>query len=152
MASSTIDSRIAAAASTKPRGRTVLRAAIVAAAVAIAAALAMLPDPERAESSPVIVKMADKAPFYAPQKVTVRVGETVQWVNEGDTVHSVSTAASSAQNRKDTSMPKGAVALDSGFIPPGGNYSYTFTVPGTYRYFCLPYEKAGMLGMIVVKK
>jgi plastocyanin len=25
-------------------------------------------------------------------------------------------------------------------------------VPGTYRYFCLPHEKAGMVGVIVVKK
>jgi len=49
-------------------------------------------------------------------------------------------------------LPKGATAFDSGFIPPGGDYSYTFTVPGTYRYFCLPHEKAGMFGMIVVKK
>ena len=49
-------------------------------------------------------------------------------------------------------MPKGAVAFDSGFIPPGGDYRYTFTVPGTYKYFCLPHEKAGMVGVIVVKK
>ena len=44
------------------------------------------------------------------------------------------------------------MAFDSGFIPPGGDYSYTFTVPGRYRYFCLPHEKAGMVGVIVVKK
>jgi plastocyanin len=67
-------------------------------------------------------------------------------------VHSVSTAASNAQNPKDAAMPKGAVSFDSGFIPPGGDYSYTFTVPGTYRYFCLPHEKAGMVGVIIVKK
>ena len=67
-------------------------------------------------------------------------------------MHSVSTSAANAQNRNDTSMPKAAVAFDSGFIPPGGDYSYTFTVPGTYRYFCLPHEKAGMVGVIVVKK
>ncbi len=47
---------------------------------------------------------------------------------------------------------KGAAAFDSGFIPPGGDYSYTYTVPGTYRRFCLPHEKAGMVGVVVVKK
>jgi len=152
MASSTIDLRIAAAASRKPRSRTILRIAIVVAALAIAASLALLPNPARAASNPLVIKMADQQPFYTPEKVAIKVGDTVQWVNGGQTIHSVSTTAANAQNPKDTSMPKGATAFDSGFIPPGGDYSYTFTVPGTYRYFCLPHEKAGMVGVIVVKK
>jgi plastocyanin len=152
MASSTIDLRIAAAASRRPRSRTIIRIAIVVAALAAAASLALFPDPAKAASNPVVIKMADSQPFYTPEKVAIKVGETVQWVNNGQTVHSVSTSSANAQNPKDTSMPKGATAFDSGFIPPGGNYSYTFTVPGTYRYFCLPHEKAGMVGVIVVKK
>src|SRR5271156_4417021 len=152
MASSTIDLRIAAAASRRPRSRTIIRIAIVVAALAAAAALALLPDPAKAASNPVVIKMADSQPFYTPEKVAIKVGETVQWVNSGQTVHSVSTSSANAQNPKDTSMPKGATAFDSGFIPPGGDYSYTFTVPGTYRYFCLPHEKAGMVGVIVVNK
>ena len=152
MASSTIDLRIAAAASRKPSSRIIIRIAIVAAALAIAASLALLPNPAKAAHNPVVIKMSDKQPFYAPEKVAIKVGDTVQWVNGGETVHSVSTSAANAQNPNDTSMPKGATAFDSGFIPPGGDYSYTFTVPGTYRYFCLPHEKAGMVGVIVVKK
>jgi plastocyanin len=152
MASSTIDLRIAAAASRRPRSRTVARVAIVAAAAAIAAALALLPDPAKAASNPVVIAMSDKPPFYTPAKVAIKAGETVDWVNRGETVHSVSTSSANAQNPTDTSMPKGAVAFDSGFIPPGGDYHYTFTVPGTYRYFCLPHEKAGMVGVIVVRK
>jgi plastocyanin len=152
MASSTIDLRIAAAALRRPRSRIVLRIAIVAAALAIAASLALLPNPAKAAGNPIVIKMADKQPFYTPTKVAIKVGDTVQWVNGGETVHSVSTSAANAQNPQDTSMPKGATSFDSGFIPPGGDYSYTFTVPGTYRYFCLPHEKAGMVGMIVVKK
>ena len=152
MASSTIDLRIASAAPRKLRSRIIIRIAIVIAALAVAASLALLPDPAKAASSPVVINMADKQPFYTPEKATIKVGDTVKWVNNGETVHSVSTSAANAQNPKDTSMPKGATAFDSGFIPPGGDYSYTFTVPGTYRYFCLPHEKAGMVGMIVVKK
>jgi plastocyanin len=144
--------RIGVVASRKGRSRVALRVAIVVAAAAIAAALALLPDPAKAAGNPVVIKMADKQPFYTPAKVAIKVGDTVQWVNGGETVHSVSTTAANAQNPSDTSMPKGAVAFDSGFIPPGGDYSYTFTVPGTYRYFCLPHEKAGMVGVIVVKK
>ncbi len=152
MASSTMNLRIGVVASRKGRSRVALRVAIVVAAAAIAAALALLPDPAKAAGNPVVIKMADKQPFYTPAKVAIKVGDTVQWVNGGETVHSVSTTAANAQNPSDTSMPKGAVAFDSGFIPPGGDYSYTFTVPGTYRYFCLPHEKAGMVGVIVVKK
>ncbi len=152
MASSTIDLRIAAAASRKPRARIIARVAIVAAAAAIAAALALLPDPAKAATNPVVITMADSQPFYTPAKVAIKAGETVDWINRGQTVHSVSTSAANAQNPADTSMPKGALAFDSGFIPPGGEYRYTFTVPGTYKYFCLPHEKAGMVGVIVVKK
>ena len=152
MAGSTFDLRMAPAGSRISRRRMILRVAIVALAVVTAAALALLPNPAKAAGSPLIIKMSDKAPFYAPEKVSIKVGDSVQWVNDGQTVHSVSTTVANAQNPKDTSMPKGAVAFDSGFIPPGGDYSYTFTVPGTYRYFCLPHEKAGMVGVIVVKK
>jgi len=152
MAGSTFDLRVVSTGSRVSRRRMMLRIAIVTLAAAVAAALAFLPNPTKAAGSPFIVKMSDNAPFYAPDKVSIKVGDSVQWVNDGQTVHSVSTTAANAQNRKDTSMPKGAVAFDSGFIPPGGDFSYTFTVPGTYRYFCLPHEKAGMVGVIVVKK
>src|SRR5712692_1214642 len=152
MASSMIDLRIVSTTSRNFRRRMILRVAIVAVAVAVTAALALLPNPVKAAGSPIVIKMYDKAPFYAPEKVSIKSGESVRWVNDGETVHSVSTAASNAQNPKDAAMPKGAVSFDSGFIPPGGDYSYTFTVPGTYRYFCLPHERAGMVGVVVVKK
>ena len=152
MASSMLDIRIPVERPRISRRRMILRAAIVAVAVAFAAALALLPNPAKAADNPLVIKMSDKAPFYTPEKVSIKAGESVRWVNDGETVHSVSTAAANAQNPKDASLPKGAVAFDSGFIPPGGDYSYKFTVPGTYRYFCLPHEKAGMVGYIVVKK
>ncbi|MGA7870950.1 MAG: plastocyanin/azurin family copper-binding protein [Candidatus Binatus sp.] len=152
MASSTIDFRIAAASSRKSRARIVVRVAIVAAAAAIAAALALLPNPANAAVNPIVVKMTDKPPVYTPKEVVIKPGDTVKWVNDGQEIHAVSTNAAIAQNPKDTSIPKGAVAFDSGFIPPGGEYSQTFTVPGKYRYFCLPHEKDGMVGVVVVKK
>ena len=84
MASSTIDRRIAAAASRNPRSRIIVRVAIVAAAAAVAATLALLPDPAKAAGNPVVIKMADQPPFYTPAKVAIKVGDTVQWVNGGD--------------------------------------------------------------------
>ena len=152
MASYPMNGRMAADASRKPHSRILVLLAIFAAAIVAAVAIALLPEPAKAAGTPVVIKMADKEPFYTPAKATIKVGDTVQWVNDGETVHSVSTIVANAQKRTDTSMPKGAQAFDSGFIPPGGDYSYTFTVPGTYKYFCLPHEKAGMVGVIVVKK
>jgi plastocyanin len=111
-----------------------------------------LPDPAGAAGTPIVVKMSDKQPYYEPEKLTIKAGQTVEWVNDGDTVHSVSTEAANAQNPKDVSMPNGANAFDSGFLPPGAKYDYTFTVPGTYKYFCLPHEQAGMNGVVTVKK
>ena len=67
-------------------------------------------------------------------------------------VHSVTLVPDDAQNSKDVAEPKGAATFDSGFMAPGSKFSYTFTVPGTYHYFCVPHEKAGMVGVVVVKK
>jgi plastocyanin len=67
----------------------------------------------------------------------------------GAVVHSVTAVPDDASNAKDVSLPKGAPTFDSGFMAPGGTFEYTFTVPGTYRYFCVPHEKAGMVGTIV---
>jgi plastocyanin len=128
-----------------------MRIIIVIAIVAAALGLSLLPDPARA-SAPVRVKMGDKPPVYEPAKLTVKVGQSVEWINTGESVHSVTLVPADAQSPKDVSEPKGAPTFDSGFMPPGGIFTYTFRVPGTYRYFCVPHEKAGMVGIVVVKK
>ncbi len=33
---------------------------------------------------------------------------------------------------------------------PGQSWKHKFTVPGDYTYFCIPYEKDGMVGHIDV--
>lgn len=130
---------------------------VVVATLVATLALALDPPPRAAGvpasvGNPAIVTMTDAKPFLAPAKLTIRVGASVEWVNGGAKVHSVSTERAAAISPKHVAMPKGATAFNSGFIPPGGNYSYTFKVPGTYRYFCVPHEKDGMVGEVVVKK
>ena len=130
-----------------------LRIAMAAALIAAGVAFVRSPGLAYAGEPAVVIEMNDSAPFFSPAKVTARVGEPVQWVNAGQAVHSVTTDSTLRyRDRKDTSKPRGAKAFDSGFIPPGGNYTYTFTVPGTYRYFCLLYEKAGMIGVVTVRR
>jgi plastocyanin len=100
----------------------------------------------------VVVKMTDKPPMFKPLKIAVKVGQTVEWVNNAETLHSVTTDADSAQKPTDVSLPPGAKPFDSGFMKPGATFDYTFTVPGTYKYLCLPHEKDGMVGVVVVSK
>jgi plastocyanin len=99
-----------------------------------------------------VVKMTDKPPKYLPMKVAIKVGQTVEWVNNAQTLHSVTTDPDSAQKPDDVSSPPGAKPFDSGFMKPGMTFDYTFTVPGTYKYLCLPHEKDGMVGYVVVSK
>ncbi len=71
---------------------------------------------------------------FTPAALTVPVGTTVTWTNKDDTVHTV------------TSNTKafGSEALDQ-----GGTFSYTFTAPGTYAYFCKLHPR--MTGTVTVQ-
>jgi plastocyanin len=113
----------------------------------------MLMAPATAIAAPdVVVKMTDKPPMYMPVKVAIKVGQTVEWVNNAETLHSVTTDPDSAQKPGDVLSPPGAKPFDSGFMKPGMTFDYTFTVPGTYKYLCLPHEKDGMIGYVTVSK
>jgi len=105
-----------------------LRIILAVAALAGVVALAMLPAPARAATQSVLIKMADTPAVYEPAKVTVRVGQPVEWINTGKNVDSA-TLVPDAQNPTDVREPRGAATFDSGFMAPGSKFSYTFTVP-----------------------
>jgi len=60
---------------------------------------------------------------FAPATLTVPVGTKVRWINHDDDAHTVTSAGA----RKLLSSPP----LDT-----GQSFDFTFTEPGTYRYFC----------------
>jgi plastocyanin len=95
--------------------------------------------------------MIDTPATYEPAVVTIKVGETVEWKNVGNSVHHASSDPSTAVNPAEVSNPPGAKPFDSGFLQPGQSFTYTFTVPGTYKYICAPHETSGMLGEVVVR-
>jgi plastocyanin len=72
---------------------------------------------------------------FAPGDLTVAAGTTVQWVNRDDIPHTV------VSEDKSTFKSK---PLDT-----DDNYSYTFSKPGTYTYFCSIHPK--MTGKVVVQ-
>jgi plastocyanin len=100
-------------------------------------------------TGPPVIQMTDGLQFR-PQRVEVKVGTRVVWQNGGSVAHTVTTLRAKAANPADATVPAGAKAWDSGFIAGGESYARTFSVPGTYRYFCIPHEGAGMVGSIVV--
>ncbi|MDA4117925.1 MAG: cupredoxin domain-containing protein [Thaumarchaeota archaeon] len=84
---------------------------------------------------------ASAAPGYTPDTITVVIGvnNTVTWTNSDTVNHTVYS----------TSVPTGASAFNSPMITPGGTYTQTFTVPGTYSYHCNIHS--WMTGTVIVK-
>jgi len=103
---------------------------------------------------PKIVLMQDSplGGFFEPDKLTIRVGTTVRWQNVGHMVHDATNRRDLAARAGDVESPAGPPPFDSGFLPPGQTFSYTFTVPGTYKYVCVPHELGGMIGEVTVTR
>lgn len=85
---------------------------------------------------------AKKQNFFSPDKLTIQPGDTVTFENAQDEPHEVMFI----------SQPK---QVDEMIMSPmhdkkGDKFSYTFTVPGTYKFHCHPHEKLGMEGTIIV--
>ena len=71
---------------------------------------------------------------FGPSNVTVPVGTTLTWTNRDDVPHVVASVDNLFKSK----------ALDT-----DDHFSYTFTKPGTYEYFCAIHPK--MTGKIVVQ-
>ncbi len=95
--------------------------------------------------------MSDDAPMYQPERIVIRAGQTVEWVNVGEVSHSVVDDPAKADKPEDVALPTGAKTFASGNVMPGGKFRYTFQTPGTYRYFCVSHEVDAMVGEVVVK-
>ncbi|HYA35883.1 MAG TPA: plastocyanin/azurin family copper-binding protein [Candidatus Binataceae bacterium] len=128
---------------TKFRAMLVLAAATLVVGIAVVAWIAQGPKIVRMEDSPL-------GGFFEPDKLTIRAGTTVQWKNYGLMVHDATDRRDLAVRASDVDYPAGVGPFDSGFLPPGRTFSYTFTVPGTYKYVCVPHELGGMTGQITV--
>ena len=100
--------------------------------------------------TPTLIKMTDEYKFD-PASATIPVGATVTWENDGTMVHSATFDPAKATNRADVSLPSGVEPFDSGLLQPKQTWAHTFTVAGTYKYFCIPHEALGMKGEITVQ-
>ena len=106
------------------RVATALAVAVFAVATALPAASAHVAETE--------VKIDNFA--FAPQRVVVKAGTTVIWINDDDIPHTIASSSKSFKSN----------ALDT-----KDKFSFTFTTPGTYEYFCSLHPH--MTGTIVVE-
>lgn len=89
---------------------------------------------------------------FEPAEITIQPGDTVTWTNPSGVVHTVTADPDLANNPDEhVRLPEGAETFHSGDIAAGDAWSYTFTVPGRYTYFCVPHERAGMIGHVDVR-
>lgn len=104
------------------------------------------------------VLMTDNLVF-SPKELRIEPGDTVVWKNEvgSGVLHTVTAyeddipaGAAYFASGDFTSESAARSNLVEGLIPADGEYRHTFTVNGTYEYFCMPHELAGMTGSIFV--
>lgn len=106
----------------------------------------------RQESQTVVVKMTEERKFM-PEKLTIKVGQTVEWVNEDKAMpHEVTTDPNVASDPSNVSVPEEAQVFDSHLITVGKSFRHQFAVAGLYRYTCPPHENDGMMGELTVTK
>jgi plastocyanin len=108
--------------------------------------------PAAPQESDAVVKMTPERKFM-PEKITIKAGQTVEWVNDDNTMpHEVTTDPNVASDPSNVSIPAEAAPFDSHLITSGKSFRHQFTVPGLYRYACPPHENDGMLGEVTVSK
>lgn len=71
---------------------------------------------------------------FAPQQITVKAGTRVTWTNRDDIPHTVTSKT---------------MVFRSNALDTGDKFSFTFTTPGSYPYFCSLHPH--MTGTIVVE-
>lgn len=87
---------------------------------------------------------------FEPHEVTIQAGQAVLWTNTSFDMHTVTCDPSLAANPDDVRLPEGAEPFNSTLIGPNKTFAKTFPTPGRYRYFCIPHEATGMVGVVIV--
>ena len=80
--------------------------------------------PEQRASAAATTTVTIKDFEFSPAQVTVSVGDTVTWNNEGPTAHSATASDGS---------------FDTGIYGKGQSRSHTFNDAGTFAYICTPH-------------
>jgi hypothetical protein len=64
----------------------------------------------------------DSPKYYDPQSISIKSGTTVKWINNDNSIHTVTFTTPNI--------------FDSGIIPSGGSASHIFFDHGIFNYYC----------------
>jgi plastocyanin len=87
----------------------------------------------------VTVKMVETA--FEPDRITIPAGTPVTWDNTSLSTHTVTAEGGAFDSGSDPAE----------WLQSGQKFSFTFTAPGTFNYYCLPHQQLGMVGTVVVQ-
>ncbi len=110
--------------------RDLVRSAVFGGLLGLLAGAAVMAAPVGAQDTEVKI---DNFTFV-PQRVTIKPGATVTWVNDDDIPHAIAATGK---------------AFRSKVLDTDDKYSFTFTTAGTFEYFCSLHPH--MTGTIVVE-
>jgi plastocyanin len=102
--------------------------------MAVASVLVLHPTGAKGEAAASRMEVRVDNFTFGPATLTVPVNSTVTWVNQDDLPHVIASNDGVFKSK----------ALDT-----EDKYSFTFSKPGTYAYFCSIHPK--MVGTIIVK-
>ena len=94
------------------------------------------PAPTTAPAASATLKVEIDNFKFEPRELIVKVGQSVTWINHDDVPHTATVKGKSP-------------AFDSKLLDTDEQFSFTFTKPGTYAYYCKLHPH--MTATIVVK-
>jgi plastocyanin len=113
-----------------------LRAVLIAGALVVAPAAAVVTPAAAARAAPAGTQAISISGLaFSPSSVTVAQGTVTTWTNNDAVMHSVTSDSSDTTDPFDSS-PTNCPSPGSGCIQPGGTFSHTFNVLGTFSYHC----------------
>lgn len=120
--------------------------------VLVASSFFLMASPAAAETYTVKMGADNGMLAFDPAKVTIKPGDTVEWVNNKVPPHNVVFDAA-ANPAKSADLAK-SLSHKQLVMKPGEKVSATFpadAAPGEYTYYCEPHRGAGMMGKIIVQ-
>lgn len=118
----------------------------------VASSFALFTPPAAAETYKVKLGSDKGMLVFDPPKLTIKPGDTVEWVNNKVPPHNVVFDAAKNPN-KSADLAK-SLTHKQLLMSPGQQVKTTFpedTPAGDYSYYCEPHRGAGMIGKITVE-
>ena len=114
---------------------------------------------QSSEVHEVMMELVDGSYIYTPLSLTIRVGDTVRWINASGGPHNVAFYADQipegAEDPLNAAMSNRLGNLNGELlVAPDAVYEIVFagTPVGDYGYFCLPHEALGMIASLTIEQ